>query len=187
MRHFLCSITRKYTYMHGMGWDLLSMCVMSVEVVGSWEHCSLAPFPSFRHLKMSPKFHLPLKSVLCILSSPITIFHPVSVASSLEGTVAAGTISEDLFWQNILMSILTCLTKKMSGFTCFGAFPKKHNLHALPGTFAGFLPFLPFSQAWRAYSVKSFWSFSLFAYKKGVPKKCLQNAVGAKVHLLNYL
>ena len=46
-----------------MGWDLLSTCVMSVEVVGSWEHCSLAPFPSFRHLKMSPKFHLPHLSV----------------------------------------------------------------------------------------------------------------------------
>ena len=63
MRHFLCSITRKYTYMHGTGWDLLSTCVMSLEVVGSWEPCSLTPFPSFRHLKMSPKFHLPHLSV----------------------------------------------------------------------------------------------------------------------------
>ena len=143
MRHFLCSITRKYTYMHGMGWYLLTTCVMSVEVVGSWEPCSLTPFPSFRHLKMSPKFHLPLKSVILYTFRPN---HEIS--SSFSSFFFRRHYIRRLFLTKYLDVHFDLFDeKKCQDLRALVRFQKKHNLHALPGTFVGFLALLPFPQA----------------------------------------
>ena len=129
-------------YIHGMGWDLLSTCVMSVEVVGSWEPCSLTPFPSFRHSKMSPKFHLPIKSILLYtfrpnheISSSFSIF-------SLEGSIERHYIRRP-FLTKYLDVNFDLFDEKMSGFMCLCAFLKRNNQFArfarhfcrLPGTF----------------------------------------------------
>ena len=105
-----------------MGWDgiywVRASCLWKWWDPGCPAH--LFPVLDIQKCHRNSIYHL--NPFCCILSGPITRYHPVSVFSSLEGPVAAGTISEDLFWQNILMSILTCLMKKCQDSCAFVRF-----------------------------------------------------------------
>ena len=124
-----------------MGWDLLSTCVSSVEVVGSWEPCT--PFPSFRHSKMSPEFHLPLKSVLLYTFRPN---HEISSSFSIfffRRPCCSRHYIRRPFLTKYLDVNFDLFDEKMSGFMCLCAFLKRNNQFArfarhfcrLPGTF----------------------------------------------------
>ena len=116
---------------------------MSVEVVGSWEPCSLIPVPSFRHSKMSPKFHLPLKSVLLYTFRPNhEILSSFGIFFFRRLCCSRHYIRRPFFCQNIL-TYFDLFDEKVTGFMCFCAFLKRNNQFArfarhfcrLPGTF----------------------------------------------------